>query len=191
MRISSSRSGLFSKNLKNSKIYLNKKQVRAEIEKERETQTGVSSNIINSLLSNFPHFIGCFAQDHLQTLIIRSLPVSLIVNFDNSTVSGSHWVAIRIDRNVLDIFDPLGFNIDRWPKIPHFLLQFLHKFSQHRRVRISKEIQPINSSLCGFYCIFFVYFRLSHTFHACAEKFSRTDFSKNDKILYNIFKNKS
>ena len=187
MYISTTRSRVSNKNFANRQSILNKKQIQREIKKERKRQTGVSDCTINCLLARLPNFIGCFAQNQLESLIIRSLPVCLIVNFDNITVAGSHWIALRIERKFLEVFDPLGFNINRWPKIPHFLLQFIHKFAQHRRVRISKEIQPLNSSLCGFYCIFFLYYRLSHTFYSCTNHFSLVDLHNNDLILYSLF----
>ena len=65
--------------------------------------------------------------------------------------------SLNFHQNKLEIFDPLGFNVQRWPNIPHHLLDFLHKFSLHRNIRISKEIQPLKSTLCGFYCVFFIF----------------------------------
>ena len=165
---------------------IDKIKIQKEIQKEYKTKNGLTNFKIDALLRNFPHFIGCFAEDELQYLIIRSLPVSLIVNFDHSGLGGSHWIAIRIDKKRLEIFDPLGFNVRRWPRIPYFLLDFLHKFSSHRKVFISREIQPLHSTLCGFYCIFFLYFRSFNTFHNCSRIFSLMLY-KNDKILTNLF----
>ena len=164
---------------------VNKRKVKEIIKKEKVKKKGLSSNQINSILSNTPNFLGCFAQDEL-TSLSSSLPVYMIVNFDNSYSNGSHWIALRIDKLRLEIFDPLGFNSLRWPSTPHLLLDFLHKYSSTRRILTSKEIQPYSSTLCGLYCVFFIIYRSVHTFSTCTRYFS-TDLKKNDQILLNFF----
>ena len=163
-----------------------KNQIKKEIKIENYRKKGVTSNKIDSLLSCTSNFLGCFAQDELATLTIQSLPVYLIINFDHKLSKGTHWVAIRISKKRLEIYDPLGFNVLRWPNVPHLLLDFLHKFSLHRRIIISKEIQPRRSTLCGFYCIFFVLYRQNNLFRNCVNVFSNK-LRKNDKILLNLF----
>ena len=165
---------------------INKAKIKKEIKKESKTKTGITGRKISSFLRDFPHFLGCFAEDQIQSLIIRSLPVSFVVNLDHSGLGGSHWIAIRIESKRLEIFDPLGFNFLRWPRIPYFLLDFLHKFSLHRNVFISREIQPYYSTLCGFYCIYFLYYRYFNSFYNCTRPFSLKLY-KNDKILFNMF----
>lgn len=165
---------------------IDKVEIQKEIKKESKTKTGISNIKINYFLRNFPNFIGCFAEDQLKSLTIKCLPVTLIVNIDHSGLDGSHWILIRIDRKRLEIFDPLGFNIKRWPRIPYFLLDFLHKFSIHRKVFITKEIQSFKSTLCGYYCIFFIFYRSFHSFFDCTRLFSNKLY-KNDHILINLF----
>ena len=163
-------------------------KIAAAIREASDQKTGINSDSINTYLNNCAvgNFLGCYAQDELRTIYIKSLPVFIIVNFDHSYSSGTHWIAIRIDKKRLEIWDPLGFNYNRWPNIPFLLLDFLHKYSHHRNVYLCPEIQPLNSTLCGFYCIFFVIFRSCNTFRSCTSYFSK--FSANDKILRNFFK---
>lgn len=165
---------------------INKVEIKKEIKKESKKKTGITNYRINYFLRDFPNFLGCYAEDELRSLVIKSLPVSLIVNIDHSGLNGSHWILIRIDRKRLEIFDSLGFNVKRWPRLPYFLLDFLHKFSIRRKVFITKEIQPYNSTLCGFYCIFFLYYRSFHSFFDCTRLFS-IKLYKNDFILFNFF----
>jgi len=173
-------------NIKTSPPSIDKTKIKKEIKKESKTKKGLTDIKIVSFLRNFPHFLGCFAEDELKSLYVRSLPVSLIINCDHSGLDGSHWIAIRIEKKRLEIFDPLGFNVKRWPRIPYFMLDFLHKFSVHRKVYVSREIQPINSTLCGFYCIFFLYYRTFNSFFNCTKPFS-LKLCKNDLILFNLF----
>lgn len=176
----------YSKNLNRTGFEkINKTKLKKEIQKEKAQKLGITACTIHCLLSNSPNFLGCFAQDELKNLKICSLPVFLVVNFDHSYSTGTHWVALYITKRRLEIFDPLGFNTLRWPNIPHFLLDFLHKFSVHRRIFISKEIQPYTSTFCGFYCIFFILYRCNHTFNNCNNFFSPKLY-KNDKILTNF-----
>ena len=163
-----------------------KKKIKKALKSEKNKKEGISSCQINCILADTPNFLGCFAQDELVSLSIRSLPVYLIVNFDNSYSRGTHWIALRIDKRRLEIFDPLGFNSLRWPNTPHLLLDFLHKFSIHRSIYTSKEIQPYSSTRCGFYCIFFVIYRTVHTFSDCTRYFSNI-LIKNDKLLFDFF----
>ena len=161
-------------------------KIRKEIAIKTVKKTGLSDTKIECFLSNSSHFLGCFAQDELRNITIKSLPIFLIVNLDHSYSEGTHWIALRIDETSLEIFDSLGFNFLRWPNIPHFLLDFLNKYSKNRKILISNELQPYNSTLCGFYCIFFVLYRATNTFSSCNNIFSNQLY-KNDKILVNFF----
>jgi len=163
-----------------------KKQIHKEIKIENYKKEGITSTKIESFLSCTSNFLGCFAHDELASLTIQSLPVYLIVNFDHSLSKGTHWIAIRISKRSLEIYDPLGFNALRWPNFPHLLLDFLHKFSLHRRIFISREIQSTRSTLCGFYCVFFVLYRQNNLFSSCVKVFSK-NLRKNDKILFHMF----
>ena len=165
---------------------LDKGKIKKAIQNKKNQKEGISACSINCILAETSNFLGCFAQDELANLSIRSLPVYRIVNFDSSFSRGSHWIALRIDKKRLEVFDPLGFNSHRWPRTPHLLLDFLHKFSVNRRIYTSREIQPYSSVFCGFYCIFFVVYRSVHTFSDCTRYFSNI-LKKNDNILINFF----
>ena len=160
--------------------------IKKEIKIAKKKKTGITSCQINTHLVNCANFIGCFAQDELKDLTIRSLPVFIIVNFDHSASNGTHWIAIYISKTTLEIFDPLGFNTSLWPNIPHFLLDFLHKYSTNRKILISKQIQSPSSTLCGFFCIYFVLHRTNNTFKICNNLFS-AQLLCNDNILINVF----
>ena len=88
-------------------------EIKKEIEKAEKTKEGVSCCIINKLLTDIPYFIGCFAQDQLSSITFDSFPLSLIVNFDTTANSGSHWIALYIDKRSVEVFDSLGFQLNR------------------------------------------------------------------------------
>ena len=162
------------------------KEIKNEIIKSEKTRKGAKKSKINSILSCTPQFIGCYAENELSRLTIKSFPCSLIVNLDHDNLPGSHWVALFITQKSIEIWDTLGFRILKWPRIPCTLLNFLHRQMLSRRVIVSKRIQSKQSILCGFYCIFFIICRPFLSFNALSAKFSST-FSLNDKFLLNFF----
>ena len=50
-----------------------------------------------------PFFIGCFAENELGKLVINRFPSYLIVNIDASYMAGSHWLAICISNEKIEI----------------------------------------------------------------------------------------
>jgi hypothetical protein len=54
---------------------------------------------INQLLSDYQCFIGTFPRDLLPKKQIKKRPCALIVNTDDSTNPGQHWLAIYLDKN--------------------------------------------------------------------------------------------
>ena len=156
----------------------------------KKTKTGLTSQFINQSLKCLPNFIGCFAENQLSSLIITQYPTFLVVNVDSYQMKGSHWLAIGIFETFIEIFDPLGFTIFNWTRVPCGMLGFLHRMSVTRKVKVSPRIQPFNSHLCGFYCIFYLVLRSLASFHTIQSYFTHFDskLSRNDILLYNFFK---
>ena len=164
-------------------------EIKKEIEKTSKSQTGIDCCKINYFLRKTPNFYGCFSPDELENLLIDSFPIYLIVNLDLSSKDGSHWLAIRVSYTKVEVFDPLGFKIDKWPSIPVKLIEFIQKLSYQKQLFISRILQPPNSSLCGFYCIYYILARSSNSFQTITNSFS-LQLDKNDliltKLLYKI-----
>ena len=157
-----------------------------EINQAKEKKKGIKETQILNFLKCAPAFIGCFSEDEVRLLSVQTTPAYLIVNVDDSSLPGSHWIAIGIFDSRIEIFDTLGFNIFNWSRIPCNLLKFLHKFSQTREVQVLKRIQDDTSVLCGFYCIFYVVSRPSCSFEKLESLFG-TDLSANDSVLTKYF----
>ena len=157
-----------------------------KIKESKEAAKGVTSTQITSILSSTRYFIGVYAQDQVSSITISAYPSYLIVNLDSRKLPGSHWIAVGVFANKLEIFDPLGFDIFTWPHIPCELLSFLLKFSVGRSVKVSKQIQSSKSVLCGFFCIFYVLCRNVHRLSQLQKLFSNKLY-KNDKKLIQLF----
>ena len=162
------------------------RRIIKKIKKARKTKKGISCKFIQSVLNCSPSFIGCFAENELETLSFGALPCYLIVNLDNDQMDGSHWISMGIFENSVEIYDSLGFNVLNWPRVPNNLLSFLHRLSLFKKVRCSKRLQPDHSSLCGFYCILYVKFRPYFTFKFLENLFT-VDLESNDLKLVQIF----
>ena len=124
--------------------------------KIKKAKEGISSSFITNNLKCLPNFLGCYAENQLSSLIIHTFPTFFIVNIDSYHMKGSHWLAIGIFQNSIEIYDPLGFTIFNWTRVPCSLLNFLHRMSIRKRIIVSPRIQPNNSILCAFYCIFYL-----------------------------------
>ena len=100
-------------------------------------------------------FGGIFSKDTLK-FVKEPLPQLIICNTDVSTQSGKHWILLYIDEKCLEYFDTLGNDINYYGlELLHFLK--LTKVKKYKRV--PKRIQPINSSMCGEYCLYYAYAR--------------------------------
>ena len=161
------------------------RKMQKALKKAQKTKTGISRLGILKHLQFTKDFIGVYAEDQLSNLSITTFPSSLIINLDPSHMRGSHWLAIRISRSSLEIFDPLGFQILSWPRIPCHLLNFLRRWSKHRKTFISPVIQSQSSVLCGFYCIAFTICRQVFSFKEFLKYFKTPE--QNDYLLINVF----
>ena len=111
-----------------------------------------------------------------------------IINLDSKIGPGTHWVSVIIEPNKILYFDSFGL-------IPPYELtnlrpKYYYNFLQY---------QPINSFLCGYYCLYFLNeFNKLKTdsikkFNKIIEPFHINDFEYNDnfikKYFINIYKN--
>ena len=160
-------------------------KTRQEIKKEKN-QKGLTTDTLSHLLTGTRNFIGIYAEDELQNLIITSFPSFLVCNIDKSSQPGSHWIALGIFRQKIEVYDSSGFKFFLWSRVPCHLLNFIHKLSLTRRVLVSKRIQSFKSTLCGFYCIFYVLARNCVTFEKLQSFFS-AKLVRNDSVIKNLF----
>ena len=162
------------------------KTFAAEIKKVQKDQKGLTTSQITKWLNCAPNFISCFAEDELQNVTITSFPSFLIVNVDSTTMPGSHWIAIGIFHDKIEIFDALGFDLFNWSRVPCTLFNFLHRLSATRKVVTTPRLQSETSHLCGFNAIYYVIIRKFKTFEKSFSCFYG-DLRQNDKLLINFF----
>lgn len=110
------------------------------------------------------------------------LPIFLVSNLDPDTKKGSHWIAIHIDKyGVGEYFDsygrkPIGYHLD-------FLKRNAKKW-----IFNDKRIQNNFTSICGEYCLIYLYFKyMNKSMHNFVNIFT-TNTLYNDLLLRNMFK---
>ena len=162
--------------------------LKQEYEKIKTKKEGLETQFFNKFFKDFTGFLGTYSQDQLMDLQINLFPVSLIVNLDLSTKPGSHWIALNMTDNIIEIYDSLGFQSANWGSHPKFLFKFLRKYKRTHRFISTPRLQGEQSFLCGFYCVFFLCYRKTYSFKSCISVFS-TNLTTNDQILLaHIFK---
>ena len=173
----------FKKNNKQTQITSHqRKEILQKIKNCKKKKTGISCQEILDLTRNTPNFIGCFEQQTISSLTIAQLPIFFMVLVGK--VKG-HWISVGLFKDSIEIFDPLGFRIFDWPDIPCSLLSFIHTYSRNRKLVISDKVQSNKSTLCGFYCLVYVFNRNRHTLKQIQSYFRSP--SVNDYILKTLF----
>ena len=161
------------------------RKIKVKIVEKQAKKIGVTTHEILRLMRDVPHFIGCYAENEVSSLVITTFPTYFIVNVDGSNLPGSHWIGLMIDRNNVEIYDSCGLNLFLLPRIPCHLLSFIHRFTQSRKLSVTRQIQPLSSKLCGFYAMFFIIFRQHFTLSHITSLFS-DNLIKNDRRLINF-----
>lgn len=142
----------------------------------------MNTSEINSLIVKDPLlskiYLGTFASDQLSFHLVK-YPSAMIVNTDPSFKRGQHWVALYFDSEKhCDYFDSFGF----YPTVPN-ILTFITNNSINLRYN-SVQLQSICSSVCGLYCIQFLYRRCRYiSIPHQLKMFDHSNFVYNDTIV--------
>lgn len=102
------------------------------------------TNEILKKMKDEKKFLGVFSADNLPKQPVIG---GLIVNTDKSDQPGSHWVAFyATNKRECEYFDPFGN-----PPLVNDLILFSKKYSMCEFS--SRQIQDINTTICGQLCI--------------------------------------
>ena len=139
---------------------------------------------IHYLLQNVPEFLGCFYTDILPSFP-KKFPQSFIMNTEEYSKPGKHWVVVVLLEDECLYFDSFGVRI-----VESELQKYL--FSRYKRVSHSKIcIQDFQSTKCGAFCVDFILNVKNRTdYRNFIKGFSSLNLKYNDDILRGHF-NKS
>ena len=103
-----------------------------------------------------------------------------VINLDEYTDVGTHWIALYVSNNGVIYFD--SFGVEQ-------ILKEIEKFIVNKNIKTSIfRIQVINSIMCGYFCIGFINFMLAgKTLIDFTNLFSPNNFKRNDDIVLNYF----
>ena len=132
---------------------------------------------IQKYYQNEPRFNGVCSRDNLP----KMKDGAYIINLDEYSDIGTHWVALYVHNNDVTYFD--SFGVEHFPKeIKAFIDRSLSTTTNIFR------IQAYNSTMCGYFCIGFIDFMLAgKTLTEFTNLFSSNNFKKNDDIILNYF----
>lgn len=140
---------------------------------------------IHTILMNDPmtsvRFRGVFARDTIPNLEKNQ---GIIINTDESSLPGTHWLAIyKNEDDELEFFDSFG-------RSPYFYGFDLYNLFDVKKVCWnSVKFQSITSNVCGAYCIFFLYKRCRNV--SMLSILRRLNVNKrNDFVMYQFVKKK-
>ena len=125
---------------------------------------------------NESRFNGVYSRDNLSTI----KDGAYIINLDEYSDIGTHWVALWVNNNNVTYFD--SFGVEHIPKE-------IIKFIENRNIKTNIfRIQAYDSIMCGYLCIALIDFMFKgKNLTDYANLFSSNDFKKNDGTILKYF----
>ena len=129
---------------------------------------------IQKYYQNEPRFNGVYSRDNLPKI----KDGAYVINLDEYSDIGTHWVALWVNNNNVTYFD--SFGVEHIPKE-------IKTFINNKNIKTNIfRIQAYDSIMCGYFCIGFIDFMLARkTLTEFTNLFSPNKFKKNDDIILN------
>ena len=123
-------------------------------------------------LTNF----GVYSRDNLSKIKDEAY----VINLDEYSNIGTHWIALYIHNNDVTYFD--SFGVEHIPKE-------IKAFINNKNIKTNIfRIQAYDSIMCGYFCIGFIDFMLAgKTLTEFRNIFPPNNFKENDDIIVNYF----
>ena len=116
---------------------------------------------------------GVYSRDNLPNKIKDG---AYVINLDEYSDIGTHWIALYVKNNVVTYFD--SFGVEHVPKE-------IKTFIKNRNIKTNIfRIQAYDSIMCGYFCIGFIDFMFKgKSLTEYTNLFSPNDFKKNDDTV--------
>ena len=123
-----------------------------------------------------PTFNGVYSRDNLSKI----KDGADIINLDDYSDIGTHWVVLWVNNNNVTSFD--SFGVEHIPKE-------IIKFIKNKNIKDNIfRIQAYDWIMCGYFCIGFIDFLFKgKTLTEYTNLFSPNDFKRNDDTILNFF----
>ena len=131
---------------------------------------------IQKYYQNEPRFNGVYSRDNLPKI----KDGAYVINLDEYSDIGTHWVALYVQNNNVTYFD--SFGVEHIPKE-------IKTFINNKNIKTNIfRIQAYDSIMCRYFCIRFIDFMLAEkTLTEFANLFSPNSFKRNDNIILKCF----
>ena len=124
---------------------------------------------IQKYCQNEPRFNGVFSRDNLQ----KMKDGAYIINLDEYSDIGTHWVDLHVNNNNFTYFD--SFGVEHIPKESK-------KFVKNKNITANVfKILVYDSVMCGYFCIGFIDFMIKGK--TLTNVFSPNNFEKSDDMI--------
>ena len=122
---------------------------------------------------NKSRFNGVYPRDNLPNKIKDG---AYVINLDEYSDIGTHWVALWVNNDNVTYFDSFG--------VEHISKEII-KFIENRNIKTNIfKIQAYDSIMCGYFCIGFIDFMFKgKSLTEYTYLFSPNDFKKNDDTI--------
>ena len=133
---------------------------------------------IQKYYKNEPRFNGVYSRDNLPKI----KDGAYVINLDEYSDIGTHWVALYVHNNNVTYFDSFGVE-----HIPKEIRTFTFIGNKNIKTNIFR-IQAYDSIMCGYFCIGFIDLMLAgKTLTKFTDLSSPDNFQKNDDIILKHF----
>ena len=131
---------------------------------------------IQNYYQNEPRFNGIYSRDNLPNKVKDE---AYIIDLDEYSDIGTHWLALYALNNNVTYFD--GFGVEHIPKE-------IKRFIGNKNIITNiYRIREYDSVMCGYFCIGFINFMLKgKSLTDFANLFSPNNFKKDDDIVLNF-----
>ena len=114
---------------------------------------------------NEPRFNGVYSRDNL----LKIKDGTYIINLDEYSDIGTHWIALYVQNNDVIYFDSFG--------VEHIRKE-IKEFVKKKNITNIFRIQAYDSIVCGYFCIGFIdFFLAGKTLTEYANLFSQNNFN--------------
>lgn len=153
---------------------------------------GIFSNEIDYIMEEYPKFLGAVPKDKILDLDLQP-GIGFIMNLDDSSKEGSHWVGIYIDNDgsSLMYYDPFGD--DPPDSFMKDLEEIAHRVSptNYLKLKINRvKNQSVSSDNCGWLAMIFLKKMFNNKSFKDATGYKQQDNSKEFEKQAISFKNK-
>ena len=123
---------------------------------------------------NEPRFIGFYSRDNLPDKIKDE---AYVVNLDEYSDIGAHWIALDVNNETVTYFD--FFGIEHIPKE-------IKSFTNNKNIIANiYRVQNYDSVMCGYFCIGFIdYMFKGKILTDYTNLFTPNNFKKDDDIIF-------